>query len=216
MTFELSAVIILPYNKYRRIRKMKSIKKLLAITLSLIMALGVFSASVFAEEETDVIENEIISIVDITVAAPVAGEYAVGDYEFESVDYSVDFLQWVGFETENIYFSTDPEDVITEEPFTAGDSYVVCITVEAADGFVFDVQENLIVSVNGYEAQIFDLTEDGKELSFSCLFECEAEDDIGGDDGNADGGFSFDQILNLLKSVFLTFIRFIGSLIGIS
>ena len=62
---------------------MKSIKKLLAITLSLIMALGVFSASVFAEEETDVIENEIISIVDITVAADeeqaIGGHYG-GDY----------------------------------------------------------------------------------------------------------------------------------------
>ena len=199
---------------------MKSLKKILAITLAVIMSLGIVSAAAFAEDETEVTPeetvNEIISVVDVTVAEPVAGEYATGDCVFEGDDYAVDFLEWVGFETENIYFSTDPEDVITEEPFAAGNSYVVCITVEAADGFVFDTQENLIVSVNGYEAQIYDLTEDGKELSFSCLFECEAEEDIGGgDEGDTDGGFSFDQFLELIKSVFVTFIRFIGSLLGI-
>ena len=198
---------------------MKSIKKIFAITLAVIMALGMFAVSAFAEGETEEITNEIISVVDVTVAAPVEGEYATGDCVFEGEDYSVAFLQWVGFETENIYYSTDSEAVITEEPFAGGSSYVVCITVAAADGFVFDAQENLIVSVNGYEAEIFDLTEDGKELSFSCLFECESEDIGGGDDsgdsGDAEGGFSFDQLLSLIKSVFLTFIRFLGSLIGL-
>lgn len=192
---------------------MKSIKKLLAITLSLIMALGVLSVSAFAEDE---ITDEIISVVDITVAAPVAGEYAIGDYEFESVDYSVEFLQWMNYESSEILYSSDDTVIPVEKTFEAGEAYIVCLTVATAEGFVFDAEENLIVSVNGYEAEIADLTEDGKELSFTCIFECEAEDDIGGDDGNVDGGFSFDQILNLLKSVFLTFIRFIGSLIGLS
>ncbi len=194
---------------------MKTIKKLLAITLSLIMALSVFSVSVFAEEETDVIENEIISIVDITVAAPVEGEYALGDYDFESVDYSVDFLQWMNYESGEILYSSDETVIPVDKAFEAGEAYIVCLTVAAAEGFAFDAEENLVVSVNGYEAEIVDLTEDGKELSFTCIFECEAEDDIGGDDGN-EGGFSFGQLLELIKSVFLTFIRFIGSLIGLS
>ena len=198
---------------------MNSIKKILAITLAVIMSLGIVSASAFAEGETEVtpeeITNEIISVVDITVAAPVEGEYAIGDYEYDSADYAVEFLEWVGFETGVIYYSTDEEAEIADEPFTAGSAYVVCITVSAAEGFVFDAQENLIVSINGYEAQIFDLTEDGKELSFSCLFECEAEEEIGDDNGSIDGGFSFTMVLDFIKSVFLTFFRLIGSLIGL-
>ncbi len=192
---------------------MKSIKKILAITLSLIMALGVLSVSAFAEDET---ANEIISVVDITVAAPVAGEYAIGDYAHEGTDYALTFVQWMNYESGEILYSSDETAVPVDKTYEAGEAYIVCITAQAEEGFVFDAQENLIVSVNGYEAEIVDLTEDGKELSFTCVFECEADEDIGGDDGNADGGFSFDQILNLLKSVFLTFIRFIGSLIGIS
>ena len=199
---------------------MKSIKKIFAITLAVIMALGVLSVSVFAEGETETTPeetvNEIISVVDITVAAPVEGEYAVGDYEYESADYAIEFLQWVNYTSGDILYSTDEETEIADVTFEAGEAYVVCITASAAEGFVFDAQENLIVSVNGYEAQIVDLTEDGKELSFSCLFECEAEEDIGGgDEGDTDGGFSFDQFLSLLKSVFVTFFRFIGSLIGL-
>ena len=198
---------------------MNSIKKILAITLVVIMSLGIVSASAFAEGETEVtpeeITNEIISVVDITVAAPVEGEYAIGDYEYEGADYTVEFLEWVGFETGVIYYSTDEEAEIANEPFTAGSAYVVCITVSPAEGFAFDAQENLIVSINGYEAQIFDLTEDGKELSFSCLFECEAEEEIGDDNGSVDGGFSFTMVLDFIKSVFRTFFRLIGSLIGL-
>ena len=103
---------------------MNSIKKILAITLAVIMSLGIVSASAFAEGETEAtpeeITNEIISVVDITVAAPVEGEYAIGDYEYDSADYAVEFLEWVGFETGVIYYSTDEEAEIADEPFTAG------------------------------------------------------------------------------------------------
>lgn len=193
---------------------MKSIKKILAITLSLIMALGVLSVSVFAEDE---ITDEIISLVDITVAAPVAGEYAIGDYEFEGVDYSLTFRQWMNYDSGEILYSSDEDVIPADKAYEAGEAYVICLVAKAEEGFVFDAKENLIVSVNGYEAEVVDLSEDGKELSFTCIFECEAEEDIGGgDDGNAGGGFSFGQLLDLIKSVFLTFIRFLGSLIGIS
>ncbi len=196
---------------------MKSIKKILAITLSLLMALGVLSVSAFAEGETDAITNEIISVVDITVAAPVAGEYAIGDYGYESADYSLTFRQWMNYESGEILYSSDETVVPVDKTFEAGEAYIVCITAQAEEGFAFDSQENLIVSINGYEAEIVDLTEDGKELSFTCVFECEADEDIsGGDEGNTDGGFSFGQLFEVLKSALLAFVRFLGSLVGIS
>lgn len=187
---------------------MKSLKKILAITLSLIMALGIVSVSAFAEDA----ENAVISEVDITVVRPVADEYAVGDYVFDSTDYSVEFLQWVGYGTEEILYSTDPTVEVTDKPFEIGSAYVVCITVVAEDGFVFDSAENLTLTVNGSKAAIADLSDDAKELSFTCVFECADSADIGGDEG----GIDFDQILEFLKTLLVTFIRLIGSFFGIS
>lgn len=184
---------------------MKSLKKIIAITLSLIMALGVVSVSAFAEDA-------VISEVDITVVRPVADEYAVGDYVFDSVDYSVEFLQWMGYGTEEILYSTDPTVEVADKPFELGSAYVVCITVVAEDGFVFDSAENLTLTVNGSKAALADLSDDAKELSFTCVFECADSADLGGDEG----GIDFDQILEFLKTLLITFIRFVGSIFGIS
>ena len=46
-------------------------------------------------------------------------------------------------------------------------------------------------------------------------FECEAEEEIDDDNSSVDGGFSFTMVLDFIKSVFLTFFRLIGSLIGL-
>lgn len=193
---------------------MKTIKKILAITLSVIMALSVMSVCAFAEDE---ITDAILSEIAITVAAPVAGEYASGDYEFESVDYSITFRQWVNFETSEILYSSDDSVTPVDKAFEAGSAYVVCLTVAAEEGFVFDAAENLVVTVNGYDAQIVDISDDAKELSFTCVFECEEElgGDLGGDDV-VTGGFDFSQIIDFIKTALLTFIRFLGSLIGLS
>lgn len=195
---------------------MKSLKKILAITLSLIMVLGIVSVSAFAEDviedNTDAVENEVISAVDITVVRPVAGEYAVGDYVFDSADYSVEFLQWVGYGTEDILYSTDPTVEVVDKAFESGYSYVICITVAAAEGFVFDEAENLTVTVNGSNAVVADISDDAKELSFTCVFECADSADMGDDEG----GFDFSQVLGFLKTLLMTFIRFIGSIFGIS
>lgn len=195
---------------------MKSLKKILAITLSLIMALGIVSVSAFAEDviedNTEAVENEVISAVDITVVRPVAGEYAVGDYVFDSADYSVEFLQWVGYGTEDILYSTDPTVEVTDAAFETGAAYVVCITVVAEEGFVFDAAENLAVTVNGSKAVVADLSDDATELSFTCVFECADSAEL----GDEEGGFDFSQVLEFLKTLLMTFVRFIGSIFGIS
>lgn len=185
---------------------MKSLKKILAITLSVIMALGVVSASAFAE---DVATDEIITYVDVTVAAPVAGEIATGDYAIDGVEYGLDFIQWCEYTSDGIGEPVDGE-------FEADSAYIVCLTVMAAEGYVFDSADNLVISVNGYEAELADLSDDSKSLSFTCVFKCDAEDVDGGDDIVVDGGFDFSQLLTLLKTVLLTFVRFLGSLIGLS
>lgn len=191
---------------------MKSLKKLLAITLSAIMALGVMSVSAFAE---DVATDEVLTYVDVTVAAPVAGEYATGDYAIEDLDYSLSYIQWNEYSSDDILYSSDETIEVADKTFEEGSAYVVCLTVTAADGYVFATAENLVISVNGYEAQLADLSEDAKDLSFTCVFECEAENVDGGDDA-VNGGFDFSQLLDLLKTVLLTFVRFLGSLIGLS
>ncbi|MBQ8575326.1 MAG: hypothetical protein IJ447_04690 [Clostridia bacterium] len=184
---------------------MKSHKKILAITLSVIMALGVVSVSAFAE---DVTTDEVITYVDVTVAAPVAGESATGDYAIEGLEYGLEFIQWREYTSDGIGEPVDGE-------FEANSAYVVCLTVMAAEGYVFDSVDNLVISVNGYEAELADLSDDSKYLSFTCVFECDAEDVDDGDDV-VGGGFDFGQLLNLIKTVLLTFVRFLGSLIGLS
>lgn len=198
---------------------MKSIKKILAIVLSTILALGVMSVSAFAEETAgdttgEAVEKEIVSVVDVVVPAPIDGDVATGTCIIEDSEYELSFIQWVEYSSENILYSSD-ETVEAEGNFELGKSYVVCITVSAAEGYVFDSADNLIVSINGYEATLADISEDGTELSFTCIFDC----GTGIGDGSGDdvsGGFDFDQILGFLKTLLMTFVRFIGSIFGIS
>ncbi len=198
---------------------MKSIKKILAIALSVILALGVMSVSVFAEDAADgatgdVEAAEIISVVDVVVPAPVDGDAATGTYAIDGSEYDLTFIQWNEYSSDKILYSSD-ETVEAEGNFEAGKAYVVCITVNAAEGYVFDSAENLVISINGYEAVFADISEDGTELSFTCIFDCDDGADNGGGD-DIGGGFDFNQILEFLKTLLMTFVRFIGSIFGIS
>lgn len=187
---------------------MKTFKKALAIVLATMMAFSVLAVSVFAEGEA----NAVITFVDVTVAAPVDGEYATGDWVMDTADAEVTFMQWADYYTEDILFSTDEGTEVVDATFVEGGSYVVGITVTAAEGYEF-ASENLVLSVNGYAAELVDISEDAKEVSFTCVFDCDA-DNMDIDDGTGNGSFSFDQVLEFLKSVLMTFVRFIGSIFG--
>lgn len=185
---------------------MKTFKKALAILLATMMAFSVLAVSVFAEEET----NAVITFVDVTVPAPIDGEYATGDWVMDDENAEVTFIQWSDYYTEDILYTTDEETEVVDAAFVDGGSYIVGITVTAAEGYEFDA-ENLVLSVNGYAAELVDVSEDAKEVSFTCVFDCNSDE---GNIDNGTGSFSFDQVLDFLKSVLMTFVRFIGSLLG--
>ena len=185
---------------------MKTFKKALAILLATMMAFSVLAVSVFAEGES----NAVITFVDVTVPAPVDGEYATGDWVMDDENAEVTFIQWVDYYTEDILYTTDEETEVIDATFVEGGSYIVGITVTAAEGYEFDA-ENLVLSVNGYAAELVDISEDATEISFTCVFDCTADE---ADVDNGNGSFSFDQVFAFLKSVLMTFVRFIGSLLG--
>lgn len=194
---------------------MKSLKKALAIFLATVMALGVMSVSVFADEET-VVEGTLVSFVGITVEAPVDGYNADCVYDLDSDEYELVDLMWEDAETGDLLCSTVEGAEVVDKAFEAGSVYTVTLALNAADGYVFDLDaENLVVSVNGYVAEIEEISEAGKLLIVSCDFECVADgSDIGGDDNNTTGN-AFNQVLNFLKSLVVSFIRLIGALFGI-
>ena len=194
---------------------MKSLKKALAIFLASVMALGVMSVSAFAEV-IDSVDGMPITFVDVTVEAPIDGNYASGNFVIDSEEYELADMMWTDAATDDILYSTNVDEEIVDAAFTEGSVYTVSIALYAADGYVFELNaDELIVSVNGYVAEVEEISELGKLLIISCDFECSASD-AGIDDGD-DGASSitFDQILELLKTVLVTFIRFIGSLLGI-
>lgn len=222
---------------------MEIMKKVLAIFLATVMALGVMSVSVFAEDEigngtiedgtiedgtvedgtvedeteeddTIVVEGEPIPFVGITVEAPVAGYNADCIYDFDSEEYELVDLMWSDARTGEILYSTNVDTEVVDKTFEEGSVYTVTLALYAADGYVFEL-EDIIVSVNGYVAEVEEITEAGKVLVVSCDFECTGEDvDLGGGDDTG-SNVTFESILGLLKSVLVTFIRFIGSLFGI-
>ncbi len=195
---------------------MKSLKKALAIFLATVMALGVMSVSAFADEET-VVEGTPVSFVGITVEAPVDGYYADCVYDLDSDEYELVDLMWEDAVTGELLYSTVEGAEVVDKAFEAGSVYTVSVALYAADGYVFELDaENLVVSVNGYVAEIEEISEAGKLLIVSCDFECMADGaDIGGDDNGNTTGNAFNQVLNFLKSLVVSFIRLIGTLFGI-
>lgn len=190
---------------------MKTLKKALAIILATMMAFSVLAVSVFAEgEDAENTANEVINFIDVTVVAPIDGEKASGYWVIEDENAEVSFLQWSDYATEEILFTTDAETEAVDKTYAEGGSYVVSLTVKAVDGYEFS-SENLAVSVNGYEAEIVEITEDLKEASFTCIFDCNSDEaDI--DDGA--GALTFDQFIEFLKAALLAFVRFVGSIFG--
>lgn len=180
---------------------MKTFKKALAVLLATMMAFSVLAVSVFAE-------NKVIDAVEVTVALPVDGEYASGDWVLDTVGTAITFLQWTDCETEEILFSTDDEAEIADATFVEGGSYMVSITVATVAGYEF-AAENIDLSINGYEAELVEVSEELNEVSFTCVFDCDS-----GEIDMDDSSVTFDQVLSFLKTLLLTFVRFVGSLLG--
>lgn len=192
---------------------MKSLKKALAIFLATVMALGVMSVSAFADD-LDTASGTPVSFVEVTVEAPVADNYATGNFIIDSDEYELVDMMWTDAETGDILYSTNVDEEITDVTFTEGSVYTVSIALYAAEGYLFELDsDELIVSINGYVAEVEEISELGRLLIISCDFECTNDADI--DDGSDSSSVTFDQILALLKSVLVTFVRFIGSLFGI-
>ncbi len=209
---------------------MKSFEKILAVLLACLMAFSVLSAAVFADETDgtpavedtsttdtsenvteDTDENELISVVDVTVAAPVDGEYADGLCIVNTLNTALNSIEWVDVETGDILYSSDPNADVVDTAFFGGYDYSVNIVLTAGEGYAFDSAENLSVTVNGADAELVDVSENGKVLLFTLTFSC---GETGGDDDEGPA-VNFDQILNFLKTLLLTFVRFLGSLVGI-
>ncbi len=193
---------------------MKSIKKVLAVLLAMIMAFSVMSISVFADE---VIEDadKAIDYVNVTVEAPMAGYLADGLAFAEAPSYEVVDLEWTDSETDEILYSTNEDAEIVEKTFEEYAIYNVKIALCAVDGYVFEVDsETLVVEVNGKKAEVVEITEEGKVLVVSCDFVCQAEDADVDDDGGL--GINFDSIFGFLKTILQTFLRLIGTLLGFS
>ena len=121
---------------------MKSIKKVLAVLLATIMAFGVVSASVFAEENLPETEVTAIDYVNVTVEAPMAGYQAGGLALSEAPSYEVIDLEWTDVETEEILYSTNEDAEIVEKTFEEYAIYNVKIALSAADGYVLKLTQN--------------------------------------------------------------------------
>lgn len=190
---------------------MKFMKKSLAVFLAMIMALSVFSVSVFADESEDTASGQAINFVGITVELPEDGIYPSNYHVLDSEAYEVADFTWSDAETDEVIFSSLAESLIETKPFVDGKVYTLTVTLYATSGYLFDM-EDLVVSINGYAAEIEEVNLLGKRLVATCDFECKAEII---DDDNGATGITFDQVLDLLKTVLLTFVRLLGSLIGI-
>lgn len=191
---------------------MKTMKKALAVMLAMIMALGVFSLSALAEDDESTASGEAITFVDVTIELPEPEVYPTNYHALGSEAYELVDLTWTDAETDEIVFSSFAESLIETKPFVDGKVYTVTLTLYAAQGYVFDL-ENTVVSVNGYVAEIEEINIMGKRLVATCDFECKEDIiDIGGD-GTSNA--VFDQILGFLKTLLLTFVRFVGSIFGI-
>lgn len=191
---------------------MKSIKKVLAVLLAMIMAFGVVSASVFAEEELPKAEATAIDYVNVTVEAPIAGYLAGGLALSEAPTYEVSDIEWTDAETDEVLYSTNEDAEIIEKTFEEYAIYNVKIALSAADGYVFDADsETLKVEVNGKKAKVVEITEDGSVIIISCDFVCQAED---ADIDNGGAGAGANGVLEFLKTLWATFVRLIGTLLG--
>lgn len=190
---------------------MKTMKKALAVLLAMIMALGVFSLSALAEDDENTASGQAISFVDVTIELPEPEIYPTNYHALGSETYELVDLTWKDTEANEIIFSSLADSLIETKPFVDGKVYTVTLTLYASQGYVFDL-ENTVVAVNGYVAEIEEINIMGKRLVATCDFECKEDIlDIGDGTTNA----TFDQILSFLKTLLLTFVRFVGSLLGI-
>ena len=63
----------------------------------------------------------------------------------------------------------------------------------------------------GKKAQVVEITEDGNIMIISCDFVCQAED---ADIDNGGAGAGANGVLEFLKTLWATFVRLIGTLLG--
>ena len=181
-------------------------KKLLSVILAVMMILAVVPMAAFAEdiavsettEATETTEETTEKIVEIVIdfVYPAAGKPAYTDYMLDGIQCTLESARW---------FEASSDQFIDEgTPFSAGEYYIEA-TFKAQDGFEF--AEGTDVIINGAEALDVQLNEDGTLTAVGGFtVEAEESDDI----------LSFIQrLINTVKTVFFTIVRFFGTMIGL-
>lgn len=178
-------------------------KKLLSVILAVMMILAVVPMAAFAEdiavsETTETTEETAEKIVEIVIdfVYPAAGEPAYTDYMLDSIQCTLESARW---------FEVSSDQFIDEgKPFSAGEYYIEA-TFKAQDGFEFF--EDADVIINGAKALDVQLNEDGTLTAVGGFTVAEeAGNDV----------LSFIQnLINTVKTLFLTIVRFFGTMIGL-
>ena len=164
-------------------------KKLLSIALAVIMLL--------AAVPTVALAVTYIDKVSIDFVTPKVGETATTENIMDD-DYGCHLknAKWLDAASD-VYLSED-------ETFKAGE-YIIEATFEAESGYKFKKAESVEVIINGVEADKVEKNLDGT-LTASLKFTCE------------EGGIKLPSLSNLfanIKTILTTFVRFIGSLLGL-
>lgn len=164
-------------------------KKFLSVALAVIMLL--------AAVPTVALAVTYISKVEIDFVSPVAGEPAFTDSIIDGAcGYQLKEARWLDADSD-VYLTAD-------DVFDKGD-YILEATFEAESGYKFKSADNVEVIINGMEADEVVKNADGT-LTASVTFTSTSSGKILP---------AITNLLHVITTVFSTFVRFIGSLLGL-
>lgn len=185
-------------------------KKLLSVILAVIMILAVVPMAAFAEdvitETTETTETpevpektaEKIEEVSIDFVYPAVGEAAVTDYILDGDKCVLASASW---------FEASSDKFIDEETTFSAGMYYIQATLKAQDGYEF--AENVNVVINGIKALSIEFNEDGT-ITVIGGFAVEEKPE----ETNEVLAF-LQKLIESVKNVFLTIVRFFGTMIGL-
>ena len=151
---------------------------------------AVFNIYCYADPEP----NEIEEIV-IDFSYPKFGETASANYFLENKDCTVEGTRW---------FEVSSDKFIDEDATFGEGKYYIEVTLKAADGNTFSKDVKAII--NGSDALSVTVNEDG---TVTAIAEFSIEKEV------SPVLSFFQKLINTVKTVFLTIVRFFGTMIGL-
>lgn len=151
---------------------------------------AVFNLYCYADPEPCEIEEIVIDF-----AYPKLGEAASATYFLENEDCTVEGVRW---------FEVSSDKFIDEDATFGEGKYYVEATLKAADGNVFS--ENVKAIVNGNDALSITVNEDG---TVTVIAEFNIEREI------PQALLFLQNLINTVRTAFLTIVRFFGTMIGL-